>query len=219
MEKLQMKLAKKKFELRMSVLAEYETTLERLLAQEQASVFAREALGHIAALAKGDEADEGPSEQLVALNDDFPTILRGSLFVYAVSAFENQARRYLNERIGKSVVSKGANLKQIADVLVKEMPTAIDDPARDRFVQYKHLRDACAHTNGEISSVLHELFKVASAATKIPGVIYKPFAEQNDESRETFTKTQMVIGTMELSREFIPNALEFFNAQFTRLST
>lgn len=218
MDKLQMTLTKKHFELRMSVLSEYETTLERLLAQEHASVYAREVLEQIAALARGDEADEGPSEELVALKDDFPTILRGSLFVYAVSTFENQARRYLNERLEKTVIGKGANLKQIADVLIKEMPSAIDDPARERLVQYKHLRDACAHTRGDISSVLHELFKVASAATKVPGVIYKPFAEQNDESREVFTKTQMAVGTMELTREFIPNALSFFNTQFARLS-
>lgn len=202
----------------MSGLSEYSQTLERLLATEFASTYAREALSEIAQRSRGDEyIDDDPNEELEALRDDFPTILRGSLFVYVVASFENQTRVYVNARLGRDLISKGDNLKKIAVALASELPGTIDTPATERLSQYKYLRDACAHTGGEVASVLHDLYKVSDAAKKIPGVVFRPYAEQSDELRASFSRTQMSVGTMEFTRDFIPNAVAFFTEQFSRI--
>jgi hypothetical protein len=210
--------AKYQFETRMTRLSEYGQTLERLLASEFASVYTREALSEIAQKARGDDyVDDEPSEELTSLRDDFPSILRGSLFVYAVATFENQARAYVNAKLEKKVIAKGANLKQIATTLASEIPAAVDAPTTKQLERYKHLRDACAHAGGYVSSVLHELLKVSDAAQHLPGVVFRPYAEKGTPS-STFTEQQLALGTVELTSEFIPESVAFFRKQFSRIT-
>lgn len=211
-------LAQRIFQIRMSGLADYATTLERLLATEVAAAYARETLSVIARRAGGDQyIDEEPSEDLEALRDDFPSILRGSLFLYVVSCFENQARVVINAKIGRAVVGKGHNLKQIAAVIENNLPGTIDEFTANRLIEYKHLRDACAHTGAEIASSLHELRKASGAAQSVPGVTFTHFAEQSDEARAAFTKDQMALGNAAFTSDFIPTSISFFNETFLRI--
>lgn len=211
-------IAKRQFEARMAKLSDYGQTLERLLASEFAAVFSREALSEISQRARGDDyIDDEPSEELTSLRDDFPSILRGSLFVYAAATFENQARAYINARLGRPAIAKGANLKQIATTLSSEFPATVDTLAVERLEQYKHLRDACAHTGGQVSSVLHDVLKVSNAAQHLPGVVFRPYAEMGT-SPGTFTNRQLALGTVELTKEFMPESLVFFRKQFSRIA-
>lgn len=106
-------IAKRQFKTRLASLSEYSETLERMLASEFASVYTREVLYEVALKARGQEdIDVEPSEELLALRDDFPSILRGSLFIYVVNTFEIQARAFINAHIGKAGIEKGASLKK-----------------------------------------------------------------------------------------------------------
>jgi len=145
--KLKCNIAKRQFKTRLTSLSEYSVTLERMLASEFASVYTREVLSEVALKARGQEdIDVEPSEELLALRDDFPSILRGSLFVYVVNTFEIQARAFVNGHLGKAGIEKGASLKKIGSFLKSTLPATVGQPAIERLEEYKHLRDACTHS-------------------------------------------------------------------------
>lgn len=220
MNPLQSLVASRIFQTRMAGLADYAKTLERLLTSETASIYAREALFVIAQRARGDEhIDEEPSDELQGLRDDFPSILRGSLFLYVVSCFENQSRVVINAKLISAPLGKCDSLKTIAAALADHLPGTIDSATTKRLHEYKYLRDACAHTGGGITSVLYDLHKVSRAAQSLPGVVFRPHAENTAETRAAFTRTQMSVGTAEFTNMFIPAAIAFFSDTFAKITT
>jgi hypothetical protein len=141
MESIQCHIAARIYRLRMAGLLEYCQTMERLLLAEFASAYSRETLSQIAQRVRGhDYIGDESSKELESLRDIFPCILRGSLFTYLVSTFENQTRKYSNEKFGRKVIYKGDKLSKVCRALIAEMPGVFDTKTLDRFSQYKHLR-------------------------------------------------------------------------------
>lgn len=211
MQKLESILAKKQYELKTKKLAQYAKTLETLLSEEFAKVYKQELLHDMKKFSTSDQAEDAyPSDELQMLRDDFPTILRGTLFLYLVSTFTNQVRKYLNAMSGKELLHRNATLTTIA----KELDN-IDSDSKDRLTHYKYLRDACAHAEGQVIKDLLKPEMAAEAATHLPGARFLPRSEQENLSN----KGPQASGSVELTSQFLPNAFTFFDKLFSLIAS
>lgn len=147
---------------------------------------------------------------------------RGSLFVYVVNAFEIQARALVIGLVGKDALKKGTNLEQIGNFLNSNLPATIDPLAIERLTEYKYVRDACAHSEGQVTRELYKLLKVSDAVKKIPGVIFQPLLQCGEDETSaylsSFTPEQLAVGRVEFTNEFIPTAIAFFQERFERIT-
>lgn len=222
MKSLACVVAQQQFKLKIEKYSAYSEALEKLLEFEFAKVMTNELIANLKSVAR-DEIESEPSDELLALRDDFPTILRGSLFVYVASAFQNAAYRFITEcyEIPTRVVNekespllgKGGNLSQVADVLVYNKICAKNDFVIGRLKQYKHIRDSFAHVEGSVTNELYSPESVHNAAKELPGVIVHKLAHEDEPNKKLRS-----LGRFELTQHFMPEAAEFFRNAFAVLS-
>ncbi len=209
-------IAAQKFKFRLQQLADYAATIERFLATEFSSRYAAETLADIRQRVISPEMEPAEaSDQLLALRETFPDILRGTIFVYVVATFEVQVRCYVSDGLGLGGIGRGASLAVIGPILDKEFSPGLSKFDLECFTHYKDLRDACAHANGVASNDLHRLERVAKAARAIPGASHRPSA---NPEMTGLTEEQKAMGGIDFDRTFVPEAIKFFRAQFDRIS-
>ena len=242
-------IAKQKFKASMLKFVEYSQTLEGLLSEKHASTYTREYLSEVKLLGTdGFDGKEDPSDDLIGLRDDFPSILRGSLLLYVIASFENNTKNFVNnqfkeiitpekvklkaefdakakikakETLDKIAIVKGDNLKTISTKFNKILPGVIDADAMKRFSHYKHIRDLCAHNSGKLSLDLRDIKNVSLAAQELPGVIFQPYVEDRDseDAKDSFSKELLASGSVEFTNTFIPESIKFFTEQFHNITS
>jgi hypothetical protein len=152
-----------------------------------------------------EEGPAEPSDELTDLRDTFPTLCRGSVLPFIHAAFDVAVRDMGNLCLAPPI-PLNEPLSTAIDQLRKQLPTlAWSQEACTQIQDYKHLRDACAHSLGSVSRSLYDPKRVRLAAERTKGVRFSGFGMTGPGLHKKLAH----VGFVELDETFVREALQF----------
>jgi len=187
-------------------LGRYSGTVENLLANEYARQFASEYVADIKAqLGVSDDEPAEPSDELADLRDTFPTLFRGSVLPFIHAAFDVAVRDMGNLLVVPAIAVNEPLNSMIVELTKRLSALGWSNEVQKQIQDYKHLRDACAHSLGSVSRSLYDPKRVRKAAERTKGVRFSGFGITAPGLHPKLAH----VGFVELDETFVPAALQF----------